>query len=80
MLINSSLDQPNISLGDDSFSNGNGQHTHCISEKNPRRQKKMHGAKKSVDRVFWMKIIVDFWVEMKNDGLKIGVKSGILHY
>ena len=48
MLINSSLDQPNISLGDDSFSNGNGQHAHCISEKNPRRQQKMHGPQKQV--------------------------------
>jgi len=27
-----------------------------------------------------MKIGVDFWVEMKKDGLKTGVKSGILHY
>ena len=52
MLINSSLDQLNISLGDNSFSNGNGQHAHCISEKGRRRQQKMHGAKKSVGRVF----------------------------
>jgi len=27
-----------------------------------------------------MRIGADFWVEMKKDGLKIGVKSGILHY
>ena len=80
MLINSSLDQLNISLGDNSFSNGNGQHAHCISEKGRRRQQKMHGAKKSVGRVFWMKIIVDFWVEMKKDGLKTGGKSGTLQY
>jgi hypothetical protein len=48
MLINSSLDQLNISLGDDSFSNGNGQHAHCISEKNPRRQQKTHWPQKKL--------------------------------
>ena len=47
MLVNSSLDQLNLNLGDDSFSNGNGQHAHYISEKNRRRQQKMHGPKKN---------------------------------
>ena len=46
MLRNRSLDQLNFSLSDASFPDGNGQHSHCISEKNRRRQQKMHGNEK----------------------------------
>jgi len=40
MLRNGSLNQGNIGFGDGPFSDGNGQHSNCISELNRRRQKK----------------------------------------
>ena len=42
MLPDSSLDQLKVGLDDRPFSDGNGQHSHCISEQNRRRQQKMH--------------------------------------
>ena len=41
MRINRGLDLNNISVGDGSFSDGNGQHTHCIIERARGRQPKM---------------------------------------
>ena len=41
MRINRGLDLNNISVGDGSFSDGNGQHTHCITERAQGRQPKM---------------------------------------
>jgi hypothetical protein len=37
-------------------------------------------SKKNRSSGFFTKIGTDFWVEMKKDGLKTGVKSGVLDY
>jgi hypothetical protein len=39
--INRGLNLNNISVGDGPFSDGNGQHTHCITERAQGRQPKM---------------------------------------
>ena len=39
--INRGLNLNNISVGDGPFSDGNGQHTHCITERARGRQPKM---------------------------------------
>ena len=41
MRIDRGLDLNNISVGDGPFSDGNGQHTHCITERAQGRQAKM---------------------------------------
>ena len=40
------LDLNNISVGDGPFSDGNGQHTHCITERARGRQHKMKKSEK----------------------------------
>lgn len=80
MLINSSLDQLNASLGDISFSDGKSNIPIVYQRRITDVIKKCTGLKKNGGRVFWMKIGVDFWVKMKKDGLEIDVKSGILNY
>jgi len=42
MFPDSRLDQLKVGLSDGPFPDGNGQHSHCISEQNRRRQQKMH--------------------------------------
>ncbi len=42
MLIDGSLNKRNIFFGNGSFSDGDGQHVHRISEKTIGRQQKMH--------------------------------------
>ena len=46
----SGLDQLKVGLGDRPFPDGNGRHSHCISEMNRRRQQKMHGNEKILNR------------------------------
>ena len=41
MRVNRGLDLNDISVGDGPFSDGNGQHTHCITERAQGRQPKM---------------------------------------
>ena len=41
MRINRGLDLNNVSAGDGPVSDGNGQHTHCITERAQGRQPKM---------------------------------------
>jgi hypothetical protein len=48
--INGGLNLNNISVGDGPFSDGNGQHTHCITEKAQGRLSQM---KKSEKKRFW---------------------------
>ena len=76
MRINRGLDLNNISVSDDSFSNGNGQHTHCITERAQGRQPKM---KKNGERNLTVKL-VKIWVETINCGLKIGEFSACWTY
>ncbi len=45
--INRGLDLNNVSVGDGSFSDGNGQHTHCITERAQGRQPKMGKSEKN---------------------------------
>jgi hypothetical protein len=41
MRVNRGLDLNNVSVGDGSFSDSNGYHTHCITERAQGRQPKM---------------------------------------
>ena len=45
MRINRGLDLNNISVGDGPFSDGNGQHIHCIKERAQGRQPKIYPVK-----------------------------------
>jgi len=45
--INRGLDLNNISVGDGPFSDGNGQHTHCITKRAQGRQPKMKKSEKN---------------------------------
>jgi hypothetical protein len=78
--INRGLDLNNISVGDGSFSDGNGQHTHCITEKAQGRQPKI----KKVNKI-WVGCnltvkLVKIWVETIKCGLKIGEFSACWTY
>ncbi len=44
------------------------------------RQQKMHSPQKKCGRMGCTKNGAGFWVEMKKDGLKTAVKSGILYF
>jgi hypothetical protein len=72
VLIYRVLDLDNISAGDGSFSDGNGQHIHYISERAQGRQPKM--GKVKIIWVGWNLTaeLVKIWVETINCGLKIG--------
>ena len=48
ILLDSGLDQLKVGLGDGPFSDGDGQHCNCISDRNRRRQKKMHEIEKKL--------------------------------
>ncbi|MCF8070633.1 MAG: hypothetical protein K9L30_18790 [Desulfobacterales bacterium] len=81
MAVNGGLNSRNIFFGNGPFSDGNGQHVHRISERFSGRQQKIHKPqKKIVGRGLFEEIGVDFWVEMKKDGLKTGAKPGISQY
>ena len=71
MLKNDVLNKIEISRCDGSFSDGDGQHLNCITEKDLGRQQKMKKSKK----IFWQgkfdRKSAKKWVESKNDGLKI---------
>jgi hypothetical protein len=49
--VNRGLNLNNISVGDSPFSDGNGQHTHCITERAQGRQAKMGKSEKNLGRV-----------------------------
>jgi hypothetical protein len=51
MLICRGLNLNNISVGDDPFSDGNGQHTHCITERAQGRQPKVKKSEKNFSGV-----------------------------
>ena len=65
------LDLNNISVGDGPFSDGNGQQTHCITERAHGRRPKMEKSEKKVGRDLTVKL-VKIWVETINCGLKMG--------
>jgi hypothetical protein len=49
------LDQFKVGLGDGPFSDGDEQHCHSISDRNRRRQKKMHETEKKLQVEFGWK-------------------------
>ena len=79
MVPDSGLYQLKVGLGDGPFSDGDGQHCHCISDRNNRRQQKMHEIEKNY-RWNLTGNLTRLWVEIKNRGLKTGRISGSLTY
>ena len=81
MTVDRGLDRRDVLLGNGSFSDGKRQHFNCISERIDGRQQKMKGSEKNLVTE-WGEghIWPNSWVEMKNDGLKTGVKTRILDY
>ena len=55
ILPDSGLDQFKVGLVDGPFSDGDGQHFHSISDRNRRRQKKMHEIEKKLQVEFGWK-------------------------
>ena len=72
VLIDRGLDWNDVVSGDGPFSDSNGQHSHCITEKGFGRQPKMKKSEKKFDGVDLTAESVKSWVETINCGLKIG--------
>ena len=74
------LDWNDVVSGDSPFSDSNGQHCHCITEKGPGRQPKMK--KVEIFMVRWNLTAewVKSWVETTNYGLKIDEFSACWNY
>jgi len=72
MRVNRGLDLKDISVGDGPFSDSNGYHTHCITERAQGRQPKMGKSEKKFMGCDWAEKSVKIWVETINCGLKIG--------
>ena len=68
MRINRGLNLNNISVGDGPFSDGNGQHTHCITERAKGRLPKMKKSKKKMVGCDLTEKLVKIWVETINCG------------
>ncbi len=68
VFIDRDLDWNDVVSGDGPFSDGNGQHSHCITEKGFGRQPKM---KKILVGWNLTAELVKSWVETINRGLKI---------
>ncbi len=69
MLIDGSLNKRNIFFGNGSFSDGDGQHVHRISEKTIGRQQKMHWSQKKIAAVgFSQKLALIFGLKWKKMG------------
>jgi len=71
MRINRVLDLNNISVGDGSFSDSNGPHTHCITKRARGRQPKIKKVEKILAGWNLTPELVKSWVETINCGLKI---------
>ena len=80
VLIYRGLDLNNISVGDGPFSDNNGQHTHCITERAQGRQPKMGKSEKKLVGWDLTEKLVKIWVETINCGLKIGEFSACWTY
>ena len=75
--IDRGLDWNDVVSGDGPFSDSNGQHFHCITEKGFGRQPKM---KKNLGESNLTAELVKSWVETINCGLKIGELSACWTY
>jgi hypothetical protein len=71
VLVDRGLDRNDIVSCDSPFSDSNGQHSHCITEKGFGRQPKMKKSGKNFDGVDLTAESVKSWVETINRGLKI---------
>ena len=80
MRINCGLDLNNIRVGDGSFSDGNGQHTHCITEKAQGRQPKTKKSGNNLGGYDFEAKLVKIWVETIKCGLKIAEFSACWTY
>ena len=72
VFIDSSSNEFEIGLVDGPFSDGNGQHSHSISEQDRRRQQKMHEIEKKFVEKESSGKLDGLLVEMKNRELKMG--------
>ena len=70
MPIDSGLNGREIRLGDGSFSDGQGQHSHYIAKRTQGRHRKMKKNEKNFGGGNLVRNLARFWVEMKMDGLK----------
>jgi len=68
ILPDNNLDQFKVALGDGPFSDGNGQHSHYISEQDRRRQQKMQRSEKIFMSGIWQR-----YQPQPNDGLKLKI-------
>ena len=80
VLIDRGLDRNEVVSGDGPFSDSNGQHSHCITEKGPGRQPKIKKSGKILMGWNWSAELVKNWVETKNCGLKIDEFSACWTY
>jgi hypothetical protein len=71
VFIDRGLDWNDVVSGDGPFSDSNGQHSHCITEKGFGRHPKMKKSEKILAGCKLTAKLVRSWVEMKNCGLKI---------
>ena len=72
VLIDRGLDWNDVVSGDGPFSDSNGQHSHCITEKGFGRQPKMQKIGKKIFEGNLIAELIKSWVETINCGLKIG--------
>ena len=71
VFIDRGLDWNDVVSGDGPFSDSNGQHSHCITEKGFGRQPKMKKSEKILMGCNLNEESVKSWVETINSGLKI---------
>jgi len=80
VFIDRGLDWNDVLSCDGPFSDSNGQHSHCITEKGFGRQPKMH----KIGKIFYegnlIAELVKSWVETINCGLKIDEFSAYWTY
>ena len=72
VFIDRGLDWNDVVSGDGPFSDSNGQHSHCITEKGFGRQPKMKKSGKILIGWNLTAKSVKIWVETINCGLKMG--------
>ena len=80
VLIDRGLDWNDVVSGDGPFSDSNGQHSHCITEKGFGRQPKMKKSEKILMGCNLTEESVKNWVETKKRGLKIDEFSAYWTY
>jgi len=71
MPVNGSLNQIKIGVVNGSFSDGNGQHSHCISKEKRGRQQIIQKSEKTSGEENLARKVMKNWVETKNRGLKM---------